>query len=180
MFWTVCQTPEFSALVGKWGAQNFSLGFGLQNGMATTAYYGIRWQSACTDSSLVGLGECTYNEYWTGNISSAGVTGPVVVQYPTIYEGPNGFQAPTPTFLGLPPLVAFTIIALVAAAALIGVILVHRSRRAESALVQEEALENLHESDSAEAGHRSADLAAEPVGEEPATSGTNDSLDDVF
>jgi hypothetical protein len=107
MFWIVCQIPEFSTLLQKWGVGNFSLGFELQGTPGTPVdewyvaneSYGVDWVSACTNPIFAEASSCTYTEYWKGNITMELVTGPFTTQHPTTYMGPGTIAPSPPWFL---------------------------------------------------------------------------------
>ena len=177
MFWAICQTPEFIALIQNWGASNFSLGFGFQGSSlnVTAAYYGVDWVAGCANPVYAQSGPCTYTEYWTGNISSGIVTGPVTIQYPDAVGGP-AISPASPSFDGIFGVLA-ALAALLATAAIV-VVVVHRARRgqvtqAESVLPPASAAS----SDESGSHQRDSDSASEPKTE---VSQTQDPLDDIF
>lgn len=102
-FREACAEPSFQAAFDQWGLSNFTTGSGGGRGWVDN-YYEFDWVGACTNASMARFGlQCSFQEYWTANLTSGTLSGP------TVQEGPSacgcGMQ-PAPGLLWLSPFLA--------------------------------------------------------------------------
>lgn len=118
----------------------------LTNSSMQTAFYGVDWTAACTNPAFLQRFDlCVYQEYWVGNLSTGAVTGPVFVQTPATYEGPNVPAGRAPSLLGLSLAMFATVVAVGAAAGVVALVATRRSRHGRATRDWELALTALDE-----------------------------------
>jgi hypothetical protein len=88
MFWRICATAAFVALVGRWSAVNFTLEWAEGAGVVPRVFYAVYWVSACRVGSAEPGGPCSYQEYWTGDLYTGAVSGPWTQQSPVVCACP--------------------------------------------------------------------------------------------
>lgn len=104
IIWTkLCVMPQFTSLIDTWGklvlaypnngtngtwtAMNLSFQTSATAGNPLVVSFVVRWIAPCNNASI-GVGDCSFLQYWNGNVSSNDLTGPFASETVAVSTGP--------------------------------------------------------------------------------------------